>query len=80
MSAYTMNQIDDAVETEFPLLAKFIRMCRYLDNLGETGTDFDFPKKLVNEADRFLNMLGLYWKKEDSQENIRKAVFNLSTA
>ena len=35
---YTLEQIAMVVESEFPELAKFIRLCRYVDDLDEYWT------------------------------------------
>ena len=75
---FAMEEIAKSVELQYPDLAKFIRLCRYVDDLGESSKDLEFLKKVVRQADEVFQKIGLTckgwtWSGEDPPEKIMKA-------
>ena len=82
---HTMEQLAQVVEEDHKELAKFIRLCRYVDDLGESSHDNEFLKKIVQQADEIFGKIGLKCKGwtfegEDPPENIMKAGSTLTIA
>ena len=82
---HTMEQLALAVEDNQPELAKFIRLCRYVDDLGESSHDKEFLKRITKEADELFGKIGLRCKGwtlegEDPPENIMKTGSTLTIA
>ena len=57
-----MEQIADKVEDGFPVLANFIRRCRYVDDLSTSAMVMEELKKLTAEADLVFESIGLTCK------------------
>ena len=57
-----MEYIADACEESLPNLAKFIRKCRYVDDMAKSDISLDELKILVNDADSLFAMIGLKCK------------------
>ena len=59
---YTMEQLALAVEEKHPRLSKFIKICRYVDDLGESSHDKGILKDIVQKADELFEKIGLQCK------------------
>ena len=54
-----MGDIADKIEEGFPVLATFIRKCRYVDDLAKSAKSVDELVKLTEEADKIFSDIGL---------------------
>ena len=82
---HAMEEIAKAMEQDYPELAKLIRMCRYVDDMGESSTEKEFLKMVVKQADEVFKKIGLSckgwtWSGEDPPEKIMKAGCTVSIA
>ena len=59
---YTMEQLALLAEEKQPRLAKFIKPCRYGEDLGESSHDKGILKDIVQEADELFGKIGLQCK------------------
>ena len=55
-------KLAESVKEEFPVLADFLMNGRFVDDLGDSYVAMDTLKKLIEDADRFFDMLGLACK------------------
>ena len=80
-----MEDLATAVEKEYPELAKFIRWCRYVDDLGNSNMMKEFLLMVTEQADKVFAKVGLTckgwtWSGEDPPENIAKKGGTVSIA
>ena len=52
-------KLAEAVKDEHPLLAEFLMCGRFVDDLGDSAIKIETLQSLIEEADRFFDMLGL---------------------
>ena len=57
-----MEEIADSIQETNPNLAKFIRKCRYVDDLSKSAVTLPELKAVVREADILLEKIGLQCK------------------
>lgn len=84
-SEFALEELANSIEDAFPEIALLLRLCRYVDDIGDSKTSLEDCKKITEEADEVLGSVGLNVKgwtysSEDPPEKVSKDGISIGVA